>query len=955
VKKETIMTTNRAFPVLRLATVSALAALLALPAFAGDALFICNSGEPFLWPAGGVNIPFNPDQGNLKSTLPIIDNTTGVTLVQQSFDNWTDLTTSSVSYLNAGPLPVNVDVTNFGPWLNPVAPDGFSAIVFDEDGQIFDLLFGPGSGILGFASPEWADLVTCEVTEGVSFLNGPAFTDLTAAEDVMTHEFGHYTNLGHVELNGQLVSFGEGGDDSGPSPDNTTFGVPTFVGTEVIETMYPFYFGPLVGTLTPHADDVAIISALYPEAGFFANTGSISGTVYAPDGETRLSGVNVIARNVANPFVDSVSTFSGAFTDDTAQADPNVGIFTLNGLTPGAEYKLFVDEVTALAGRFSNPILQPLPGPEEFHNGANEAGSNPPDDPTDMVSLFPSAGIPLTDVDVIFNQPAPGDALAVGDDGFVQLFLPFTFCITGQPFDSVFVNANGSLTFGAGDADFTESEAEFLAGPPRIAGLWDDLNASAGGVVTFDQTSSTFTVSYTDVPEWFNTGANTFEIKLRDNHRDCVKRSHRHHAESAPEDSTKFLFPDVTITYGDVGITDGLAGVSGGAAVTSGFETEVDLTGIPFFIPITLLFDAAVFELFDLDNDLAGTTQRFWDVGRAFRDRYENNDSLSWAKTVSLPFDTIDTKRDYTEISPAGDDVDYFKVRNLKVGQTLIAETVTGQIDSVLGVFNRSTGELVAVDDDGGNGFLSRVVYEIPANGDYVVAVSTFPDFDFTGDGNDDPVFGQGRYVLDVQAIDGQLLTLGDDNSVEVSFGFTFPFQGGSYTSAFVNSNGNVTFGAGDSDFSESLPELLGNAPRIAPLWDDLSPNNAGLVVFNEGDDCVEISFLDVPEFTTTGANTFSVVFDADGNVNLDYGPISAVDGLAGVTEGGGAADNGGSDLTADGPFSVTGTTYEIFGVGNPNDLSDASVVFGDDISCGDEGGRGHGHGHHWGDDDDDD
>ena len=49
--------------------------------------------------------------------------------------------------------------------------------------------------------------------------------------------------------------------------------------------------------------------------------------------------------------------------------------------------------------------------------------------------------------------------------------------------------------------------------------------------------------------------------------------------------------------------------------------------------------------------------------------------------------------------------------------------------------------------------------------------------------------------MLDVFQIDGTLLSLGDDSTQEVPLGFTFPYQGQNWTSVWVNSNGNLTFG----------------------------------------------------------------------------------------------------------------------------------------------------------------
>ena len=285
---------------LRALGLTAVLALVATPALAGGPLAVCECGVPFLWPAGGTGISFNPDQGDLGP----LNNLQAVQLVEVSFQAWEDVASSTASYVNAGPLPVDVDTTNFIPFLFPLAPDGLSAIVFDDTGEIFDLLFGPGSGILGFAGPEWVDPSDFRILEGVSFLNGPTFTDLLVAENVMVHEFGHYTNLAHTVVNGQIFI----GDNSGPTPFDTFLPIPDPDGNEVIETLYPFLFSAFDQlTRTPHADDIAILSTLYPEPNFFSTTGTISGSILGSNGTSPITGVNVIARNLADPFFDAVS------------------------------------------------------------------------------------------------------------------------------------------------------------------------------------------------------------------------------------------------------------------------------------------------------------------------------------------------------------------------------------------------------------------------------------------------------------------------------------------------------------------------------------------------------------------------------------------------------------------------------------------------------------------------
>jgi hypothetical protein len=889
---------------LRAALLLSALALLARPAVAGGPLANCTSGQPYRWAAGGTNIPFNPDLGSLGP----LDNAGAVDAVSNAFDAWEAVPSATVTYTKGAPLPADVDITNYAPYLNPAAPDGLSAIVFDDSGEIFDEVFGPGSGILGFAGPEWLNPATCTITEGVSFLNGPSFGNPTEALDVMVHEFGHYTNLAHSVVNGQIVFFDDTTDPGGAFPGPVAF--------DQIETMNPFYGGEGQGTASPHREDVAALSALYPEPTFFATTASVAGTIFAPNGTKRLSGVNVIARNVANPFDDAASALSGNRTDDTSQADPLAGTYRLSGLTPGAQYAVFVDGI--LAGGFSTPPIT-LPGPEEFHDSGESNGLTTPDDPTVYTAVSAPAGGTAEGVDVIFNAFKEGEPLPVGDDGAVEIFPSFRFKVCGQEFDSVFVNANGSLTFGAPSGDFSESATDLLGGlggtsallaPPRIAALWDDLDASTDGTVSFEEKPGALKVTWEAVPEYGPIGSNTFSVTLKRNGNQAI------------------------LDYGDLSARDGLAGLACGSQVTSGFENERSLLRHGHSATIDMRQETAVFEIFTaLDNDLAHGRLAFVSFDRGFTEaaeRHGGNDDLLHAQRIELPFDNASVAR-FASISPVGGDADYYRFK-ARGGDILAVEVVRGSPDTILGLFDADSGEALLADDDGGCcgvGGLSRLLFQV-ADGvgriNLAVAVTSWADYDFDGTGG---VTG-GRYVLSVRKYNGEVLAAGDDTSTEVALARPFRFQGANYASVFVNSNGNLTFGEGDVDYSESVAEFLAGSPRIAPLWDDLDASlGQGLVIAEKGPFDTTIHFVSIPQFGDLAGNYFSVRLAPLGNVDVSYGPTARGDELVGVTEGGGAADPGETDLSEGCRWSVfpaRGTTYELFSATSPPKAFDLAL-----------------------------
>ena len=96
----------------------------------------------------------------------------------------------------------------------------------------------------------------------------------------------------------------------------------------------------------------------------------------------------------------------------------------------------------------------------------------------------------------------------VGDDANRRIRLPFDFTFYGTTYDRVWLNSDGNLTFGSGDAQTAaRDQSRFLTGAPRIAFLYSDLNPSAGGQVRYRKDDpNTLTVIWDAVPEYSRSG-----------------------------------------------------------------------------------------------------------------------------------------------------------------------------------------------------------------------------------------------------------------------------------------------------------------------------------------------------------------------------------------------------------------------------------------------------------------
>jgi len=175
-------------------------------------------------------------------------------------------------------------------------------------------------------------------------------------------------------------------------------------------------------------------------------------------------------------------------------------------------------------------------------------------------------------------------------------------------------------------------------------------------------------------------------------------------------------------------------------------------------------------------------------------------------------------------------------------------------------------------------------------------------------------------------------LSLADDDATQVALGFTFNFFGTDYTNIWVGSNGFITFGAGDSNFSQSVADFLNDEPRIAGWWDDLDPSDGGTVDATGDATQMVVSWTGVPQFglVSPDSNSFSITLFNTGAIWISLGAIAASDGLVGISAGGGVADPGGTNfLTTSGPFSNTVTRYQLFSSGTySGGLEDVTLKF---------------------------
>ena len=152
---------------------------------------------------------------------------------------------------------------------------------------------------------------------------------------------------------------------------------------------------------------------------------------------------------------------------------------------------------------------------------------------------------------------------------------------------------------------------------------------------------------------------------------------------------------------------------------------------------------------------------------------------------------------------------------------------------------------------------------------------------------------------------------------------FSFDFYGTSYDELWVNANGNLSFGAPDSDWLPSVGGLFTGPPRIAPCWSALAPELAGDISVELSPSALTVVWNSVAARGKVGSlSSFSVTLHEDHSISMVWGDLDPASSFDIVGIGGGGSSGSSVDFSPAG--SLTGGSME------------ALFEFARETSCGD-------------------
>ena len=500
------------------------------------------------------------------------------------------------------------------------------------------------------------------------------------------------------------------------------------------------------------------------------------------------------------------------------------------------------------------------------------------------VVATPPGPLLLTAAAGLVVPPPPPTPLSLSDNGSVAAALPFSFPFYGAVYSALYVNANGSLTFGAPTSTPTGSPGAFLAGPPTIAPFWWDLDPSSaiGGAapsVTVQGDPTIFRVAWTDINAAFTAQRHTFAV---------------------------VLFPDGTIAF-DYGAgvrrsNRALVGLSPGGGLAANPPANLSLAapfvGAPF---------AAVYENF-VGRVAGGVAGRF-DLGGGVA-TFVPTGIGGYAVALSAAAPRIDW------VHPlAGPGVGALRGAGFAPGTTVELSANGGPFLPAPFVAPVSSEELT--------------ISTPPTFGE------TWFDMRVTAPGS--PPVVRSRAIWAPPS--GGALTYAPGTAGAFTAGVSIPFMGGSYATLHLDRRGYISCAAPYSSAGYwSTSSFAAMGPAILGLWADLEPGLGSPAAGGDAMLVVQVSyqtghpspfihafFRAAPEANDYGSNDFSILVRGTGEIETNFGPCDALGsrvGIKGVGTGTSAdlSANLGAFVSAPGDaiqqlFALGGAPFDLAGV----------------------------------------
>lgn len=116
-----------------------------------------------------------------------------------------------------------------------------------------------------------------------------------------------------------------------------------------------------------------------------------------------------------------------------------------------------------------------------------------------------------------------------------------------------------------------------------------------------------------------------------------------------------------------------------------------------------------------------------------------------------------------------------------------------------------------------------------------------------------------------------------------VPIGFSFPFNGTTYSTVNIDSNGHLAFVDITSEYSNQELPRNNREQSIYPYWDDLNVDKGGTIKYGTlgvGDtEHFVVSWENVPHYPSNGSYSFQVILYKTGDIRFRYNSTSSVNG----------------------------------------------------------------------------